>query len=155
MILSINHPRFQNKKLSVSTQSIFKRSCLLLDGIEQKSLSRFKKRYLVEDDDGLQIAIEVKTFVDPIPTVIIAGEKIRLAPPMTWYQYIFLLMPCLLVIFGGMIGGMIGGIGAVINGSIIRSQGNVIFRYGACIVVALLCYISYIIVGYILLRLFS
>lgn len=36
MELSIKHPRFQGKKLSVSTRTMFKSPSLLVDGIEQK-----------------------------------------------------------------------------------------------------------------------
>lgn len=146
MELSIKHPRFQGKKLSVSTRTVFKNPSLLVDGIEQKKMKGLKRRYLLEDDNGSQAIVEVKSVIDPIPTIVIDGENISLAPPMTWYEYVLSYLPLLLLI-GGMIGAVVGVVGATINASIIRGHGSTLARYGYALLVTLICYLVYIVMA--------
>ncbi|MBJ9340320.1 hypothetical protein I5500_08285 [Citrobacter freundii] len=146
MELSIKHPRFQGKKLSVSTRTMFKSPSLLVDGIEQKKMKGLKKRYLLEDDNGSQAIVEVKSVIDPIPTIVIDGEKIPLTPPMTWYEYVLSCLPLLLILIGGAIGGFIGFVGAVSNASIIRGQGTIVARYGYTLLVTLICYLVFFVI---------
>lgn len=147
MEISIKHPRFQAKKLSVSTRTVFKNPSLLVDGIEQKKMKGLKRRYLLEDDNGSQAIVEVKSVIDPIPTIVIDGEKISLAPPMVWYEYVLLCLPLLLILIGGAIGAFVGIVGATINASFIRGHGSTLARYGYALLVTLICYLVYIIMA--------
>ncbi|HAE4739297.1 TPA_asm: hypothetical protein GND48_004541 [Salmonella enterica subsp. houtenae serovar 41:z4,z23:-] len=146
MELFINHPRFKNKKLSVTTRSFTKNALIYLDGVQQKKIAGFKNRnkYSLHDDNDNPVAVEVKSIIDPIPTVILDGEKIQLAPAIVWYQYIFILLPLLLILFGGAIGGGIGFVGATINSGIIRSQVHPVLRYILTILVTFACYLTYL-----------
>lgn len=147
MELFINHPRFQNKKLSVTTRSLTKNSLLYLDGMQQKRIAGFKNRnkYALHDDNDNPVVVEVKpSIIDTIPTVILDGEKIQLVPAIVWYQYIFILLPVLLILFGGAIGGVFGFVGATINSGIIRSQVHPVLRYILTILVTFACYLTYL-----------
>ncbi|HHL4511165.1 TPA: hypothetical protein ACQ71X_004202 [Escherichia coli] len=147
MDISINHPRFQSKKLSVSTRTIFKNPSLMIDGIEQKKMKGLKRRYLLEDDNGSQTIVEIKSVIDPIPTIVIDGEKISLAPPMAWYEYVLSYLPLLLIIIGGAIGAFVGIVGATINTSIIRGQGSIVARYGGTLLVTFICYLIFFVIA--------
>ncbi|HGN9373026.1 TPA: hypothetical protein ACK11E_003065 [Citrobacter pasteurii] len=155
MEIAIKHPRFQGKKLSVSTRTIFKNPSLLIDGIEQKKMKGLKKRYLLEDDNGSPAIVEIKSVIDPIPTIVIDGEKIPLAPPMAWYEYVLLCLPFLLIFIGGAIGGFVGLVGAMINASIIRGQGSVIARYGYALLVTIICYLVFFVMASVIASMFS
>ncbi|WP_410750980.1 hypothetical protein [Citrobacter sp. U14242] len=155
MEIAIKHPRFQGKKLSVSTRTIFKNPSLLIDGIEQKKMKGLKKRYLLEDDNGSPAIVEIKSVIDPIPTIVIDGEKIPLAPPMTWYEYVLLCLPFLLIFIGGAIGGFVGLVGAMINASIIRGQGSVIARYGYALLVTIISYLVFFVIASVIASMFS
>ncbi|MDM2934973.1 hypothetical protein [Citrobacter sp. Cu233] len=155
MEIAIKHPRFQGKKLSVSTRTIFKNPSLLIDGIEQKKMKGLKKRYLLEDDNGSPAIVEIKSVIDPIPTIVIDGEKIPLAPPMAWYEYVLLCLPFLLIFIGGAIGGFVGLVGAMINASIIRGQGSVIARYGYALLVTIICYLVFFVIASVIASMFS
>lgn len=145
MELFINHPRFQNKKLSITTRSLTKNSLIYLDGVQQNKIPGVKSRnkYSLHDDNDNPVVVEVKSILDPIPTIILDGEKIQLAPVLVWYQYIFIFLPLLLILVGGAIGGVIGFIGAMINSSIIRSQVFPALRYILTILVTFACYLTY------------
>lgn len=105
MEFSVSHPRFQERTLSVRAGSGIKGPVLLLDGVTQKRTKKFKQQYLLEDDNGEAVTVKMKSFFDPISVIIIAGEKVRLARLLTWYEYIFLILPLSLVLFGGALGG--------------------------------------------------
>lgn len=154
MELSVKHPRFQGKKLSVRTRTMFKSPSLLIDGIEQKKLKGLKRRYQLEDDNGSQAIVEIKSLIDPIPTIIIDGEKIQLAPPMAWYEYVLSCLPILLIFFGGAVGAFVGIVGATINASIIRGKGSVVARYVYTLLVTLTCYLLFSVIAGMLLHLF-
>lgn len=155
MEISIKHPRFQGKKLSVSTRTIFKNPSLLIDGIEQKKMKGLKRRYLLEDDNGSPAIVEIKSVIDPIPTIVIDGERIPLAPPMTWYEYVLLCLPFLLIFIGGAIGGFVGIVGAMINASIIRGQGSIVARYGYTLLVTFICYLVFFVIASVIASMFS
>ncbi|WP_370608613.1 hypothetical protein NMD12_12505 [Citrobacter portucalensis] len=155
MEIAIKHPRFQGRKLSVSTRTIFKNPSLLIDGIEQKKMKGLKKRYLLEDDNGSPAIVEIKSVIDPIPTIVIDGEKIPLAPPMTWYEYVLLCLPFLLIFIGGAIGGFVGLVGAMINASIIRGQGSIVARYGYALLVTLISYLVFFVIASVIASMFS
>lgn len=118
----------------------------MIDGIEQKKMKGLKRRYLLEDDNGSQTIVEIKSVIDPIPTIVIDGEKISLAPPMAWYEYVLSYLPILLIIIGGVIGAFVGIVGATINTSIIRGQGSIVARYGGALLVTFICYLMFFVI---------
>lgn len=118
----------------------------MIDGIEQKKMKGLKRRYLLEDDNGSQAIVEIKSVIDPIPTIVIDGEKISLAPPMAWYEYVLSYLPILLIIIGGVIGAFVGIVGATINTSIIRGQGSIVARYGGALLVTFICYLMFFVI---------
>ncbi len=145
MELLVSHPLFQKKKLTVIKSSILKAPVLKLNGETQKVKS--KKTYIIEGDDGLPVMVKLSHFIDPIPTIKINEEKVRLAPQMTWYEWMFLSIPLLLILTGGMLGGILGGVGTIINAHIFRSQLSVVGRYGCSIFITSLCYIIFFIIS--------
>ncbi|EOC2780483.1 hypothetical protein O5903_00310 [Escherichia coli] len=100
----------------------------------------------MEDDNGSPAIVEIKSVIDPIPTIVIDGERISLASPMTWYEYVLLCLPFLLIFIGGAIGGFVGIVGAMINASIIRGQGSIVARYGGTLLVTFICYLVFFVI---------
>lgn len=147
----VSHPGFQQQILSVHTTSAFKHPILLLDGIKQNKSNR---QYLLKNDTGEDVIIQLKRFLDPVPAVTIDGLKVKIAPRLTWYEYFLIVFPFLLVISaigGGVIGGAIGGVGVILNGSIIRSPRPRFIRYGLTILTTLGCFFAYIAFHFLLL----
>ncbi len=128
MELLVNHSTFQRRKLKVRTAGFFKGHTLLLDDVEIKKVGG---KYLLENDAGSQVIAKLKTnFVDPIPYVELGGETVRLARPLTWYEYTWLALPVALMFVGGALGGAIGVLGAMFNARVIRSERSTAARYG-------------------------
>jgi hypothetical protein len=78
--------------------------------------------YLVPGDNGEELVVRLKPqFIDPIPALDVNGQLIRVAPAFTW-EWVFVVLPFLLVATGGCIGGLIGGVGAWGNATLLRSN---------------------------------
>jgi hypothetical protein len=61
-------------------------------------------------------------FLDPVPRLVIDGQKILLAKPLNFFQWVWSGIPILLMFIGGMIGGFIGATAFWINTRIFRSN---------------------------------
>ena len=121
MRLEVQHPKFRSQRLSVETASSpFGGPKLLLNDMVVK---REKRRYPVTDDSGAQILIQIKgNLIDPVPTLVIDEEKVKVAEPLQWYEYAWSGMPIILMFIGGALGGLVGGVASIANGRIFRSD---------------------------------
>lgn len=141
MDLAVVHPKFRNQKLEIRIAGIFSNRSVLLNGVPVK---RAKGAYVVRDDNGSDVAVRLKSnFVDPIPLVVIGTEKVRLVPPLAWYEYTWVGLPILLLFVGGALGGGIGGLATYGSGRIFRSSRSAWAKYaltGAISVCALLLF---------------
>jgi hypothetical protein len=68
--------------------------------------------------------------VDPIPTLSINDQLVKLAEPLQWYEYGWSGLPMLLVFAGGALGGLVGAYATVMNGRIFRSDRSLPAKYG-------------------------
>jgi hypothetical protein len=81
-----------------------------------------KGEYLLPGNDGAELVAKLRPqFIDPIPALEVNGQLIRFAPAFTW-EWIFVVLPFLLVVGGGCVGGLIGGVGAWANATLLRSE---------------------------------
>jgi hypothetical protein len=135
MRIEVRHPAYATQQLSVETASLLGGPKLLLNG---EIVKRQKGRYPVAADSGAEALIQMRyNLVDPIPTLKIDDEPVRLAEPLHWYEYAWGGLPILLVFTGGALGGLVGGIAAVLNGRIFRSDRGAVAMYGLTAVVTL------------------
>jgi hypothetical protein len=135
MRIEVRHPAFTTQHLAVETASLLGGPKLLLNG---EVVKRQKGRYAVAMDSGAETLVQMKyNLVDPVPTLKIDDESVRLADPLQWYEYAWGGMPILLVFVGGALGGLIGGIASVTNGRILRSGRGIAARYGLTAIVTL------------------
>ncbi len=127
MRIEVQHPAFASQHLSVETASLLGGPKLLLNG---EIVKRQKGRYAVAADSGAEALIQMRyNLVDPVPTLKIDDEPVRLAEPLHWYEYPWGGLPILLVFTGGALGGFVGGIATVTNGRILRSDRGAAARY--------------------------
>jgi hypothetical protein len=97
---------------------------------------REKRRYAVTDDSGAQILIQIKgSLIDPVPTLVIDDETVKLAEPLQWYEYAWSGMPILLMFVDGALGGLVGGVASIANGRIFRSGRRSIEQYAMAAVI--------------------
>jgi len=126
--IEVHHPAFQSQRLSVEPASGFAGPKILLNDVEVK---RQKGRYPVISDSGTEILVKMKyNLVDPIPTLMIDDQPVKLAEPLQWYEYGWSGLPLLLMFIGGALGGLVGGYATVVNGRIFRSDRGLTAKYG-------------------------
>jgi hypothetical protein len=136
MEIRITHPRLEKQRVVVKTAgflTITGKPKVFLNGdpVKGKTKWRGKFLYTVTDDTGAEVEISIRVvFFDPFPRVTVGEDRIQLAPPLVWLEYVWIALPLLLVVAGGAVGGLIGAIAAYINGRIFRlAQGN-FAKYG-------------------------
>jgi hypothetical protein len=126
--IEVHHPAFQSRRLSVEPASGFVGPKILLNGV---AVPRRKGRYPVMSDSGAEILVKMQyNLVDPIPTLIIDDQPVKLAEALQWYVYGWSGLPLLLMFIGGALGGLVGGYATVVNGRIFRSDRGLTAKYG-------------------------
>ncbi|MBC7750343.1 MAG: hypothetical protein H7Z73_01305 [Candidatus Saccharibacteria bacterium] len=99
-------------------------------------------------DDGTTKNIQLKfNFIDPIPKVKIDNEVIDVAPPLSWYEYVWIGLPIVLMFIGGALGGMVGALFTNANGRIFRSERSGISKYGLSAALTISAFMSFIILA--------
>ena len=83
----------------------------------------------------------------PIPKEIVRDEVIELAPPLAWYQYVWILLPVALLVVGGLLGGLAGGAAAFANMQIMRQPGPVWMKYAITGLVSLAALVAWLLVA--------
>ena len=127
MQFPISHSGFEGQNLAVETAGFFRGARVLHNG---NPVERRKGRYPVRSNSGQEVLIQLKSnLVDPIPKVIFGEETIVLARPLTWYEYVWIGLPVLLVISGGAVGAVIGVTTAYASARIFRSGRGAFAKY--------------------------
>ena len=118
---------------------------LLFDG---KPVKRDKpsKLFALTSNEGLIAKINLRpSFFDPLPKIWVDDEKLTLAPPLKWYQWVWMGIPLVaLTVLGGAIGAFIGLLALTINIKVFRSRLPVILRYMLTIFITLLAVALYL-----------
>ena len=127
MEIEIKQPRFEGRGLKLQTAGLFAGPRLWMDG----ALIKGKRgRYGVSDNMGAGVTIQLRpSFIDPIPSLDIAGERLNLVRPLEWYEYVWMGLPIVLATAGGALGGAIGLSAAYLSGRIFRSERSSPIKY--------------------------
>lgn len=127
MEIPITHAKLQGQRIALRTAGFFRGPQILLNGTPIK---RKRWKYLIRNSQGQEVTVQIKSnHIDPIPKLVIDGEKVQLARDLTWYEYLWMGVPIVLVVSGGALGAMIG-IGATYSSSrIFRSERGVLSKY--------------------------
>jgi hypothetical protein len=147
MEFPISHSGFEGQNLSVATAGFFRGARVLHNG---NPVERRKGRYAVRSDRGEEVFIQLKSnFIDPIPKVILGHETIFLARPLTWYEYLWLGLPILLVFAGGGLGALVGITATYASARIFRSDRGAFAKYGITAVISLVALIAFVVLAVI------
>lgn len=132
----VNLPELPGRRIEVEVAGVFSSPKLLVDG-QPANKGAKRGQFLVCGADGRDVTIGLKTSLDPIPKVLVAGRTIRLADPLTWYQWIWSAVPLVLVGLGGALGGALGGLTLACNVRILRSDINTAAKYALTLMLSL------------------
>lgn len=141
MDIQVPHESFTNRVLSIRTAGFWSGPKLLLDGVPQKGK---KNLYEVPDNDGMTRKVQLKlNFFDSIPKLEIDGDALELAEPLTWYQYVWMGLPILLIFTGGGLGAAFGLYATYSSSRVFRSERSIGSKYvlsGLISVGAVVCF---------------
>ena len=129
----------QKEKLNLKIKLIKTNHHQLIDSPSTLKFTDTKKldQYLLRRNDGTTLTARLQPAkLGSILEVVVGDQVISVMEPLTWYQWIWIGFPFLLVVGGGCIGGAIGGACAMINLRLFRSQANPFAQYAATGVVS-------------------
>ena len=119
--------------------SYFRGPQLYLDGVRLKPTKKERlkrlRTYTIKTDNGdeLEIQLKLRAF-DAVPAVFFNGNEIELVNKLTWYEYVLIIIPIILVFIGGIIGALIGGAAAYTNSILFRKINNKPLRYSSAVI---------------------
>ena len=125
----LNLPELPGRKIELELPGIFSGARILVDG-QPAAKGPKRRQFLIRGSDAGDSVITLKPSLDPIPKVLWAGRTINVVKPLTWYQWVWIGVPLLLVVRGGALGGALGGAAMILNARILRSEMGVMPRYG-------------------------
>jgi hypothetical protein len=141
--------------LEVEPAGWFRPARLFLDG-QPAPKGPKRNQYLISQDDGISKLLQLKqVFIDPVPQVLLDGELIQLAEPLSVFQWIWSAIPIVLIFLGGAIGGGIGGAAFWINTRIFRSEMSNTEQYILCGLVSGIAFFVYLIFSTVFVLLIS
>lgn len=118
---------------------------LLFDGKTIKK-DKSSKLFILTSNEGLITKINLRPgLLDPLPKVWVDDEKLTLAPPLKWYQWVWMGIPLVaLIVLGGAIGAFFGVLAMTINIKVFRSRLPMALRYVLTIIITLLAVALYL-----------
>ena len=132
----VSLPELPGRRIEVELAGIFSSPRILVDG-QPANKGAKRGEFLVRGADGRDVTVGLKTSLDPVPQVLCCGRTIRLADPLTWYQWLWSAIPLVLVFVGGALGGALGGVTLACNVRILRSDRTAVARYALAAVLSL------------------
>jgi hypothetical protein len=147
MEIPISRAGFEGQNLAVETAGFFRGARVLHNG---NPVEKRKGGYPVRSNRGEEVSIRLKSnFLDPIPKVIFGDETIVLARPLTWYEYLWIGLPVLLVFAGGALGALVGLTATYGSARIFRSDRGPFAKYGITAVISLLALVAFVVLAVI------
>lgn len=148
MTFKIDHPDFLKDPLTVLPAGWLSGAKLMHRG----ALVQGKRsKYAVIDDAGNRREVQIKSaVVDPVPILLVDGNAVRLARPLTWYEYGWMALPILMVFAGGALGALLGLGAAYSSARIFRSGRGTVMKYLLSGVISAGAVVAFLVVGVII-----
>lgn len=120
---------FESQNIVLQAAGLFSGTRLLVDG-EPAAAGPKRGQLLLKRTNGEDAVVKFKApFLDPIPNLIIDGEKVQVAQPLKWYQIALALLPFIFAVAGGVIGIVIGLPASMYNMRVFRSEKSTTSKY--------------------------
>lgn len=133
MILPVQAPGFEGQSIEVLPSNGLRGPRLLLSG-QPAPAGPKRNEFQLRRNDGQPATAKFRfsfptSLIDPIPTLEIDGQLVKLADPLPLPALILAGLPLLMVFAGGAVGGLVGAITVIANGRLLRSAQPTAVRY--------------------------
>lgn len=138
-------PGFEDHQIVLKSAS-FSRAKLFFDG-EVIKREKGVKTVPLTSMGGLIAKIEMRPSVlDPLPQMWVDGEKLIIAPPIKWYQWVWISVPLIaLIVLGTFVGAIFGIPAMLLNIQVFRSRLSVVLQYGVSLLLTLVAVVLYMV----------
>lgn len=152
MKIPVTHHKLQPGTVSLQSAGWIRGPQLL---VHDQPAQKQGKQYIVP---GRKRKVKIKLkgrFLDPVPNLIINNEKVEVVRSLTWYEYLWMALPILLVFQGGALGGIMGFMAAHTNARIFRSERGVASKFILSGFVSVAAVVIYFILAIIVVIIFE
>lgn len=147
MQFSIAQPGFEGQNIAVETAGFFRGARVMQNG---NPVARRKGRYALRSNAGEEVLVKLKSnFVDPVPKVMFGDTAIVLARPLTWYEYVWISLPILLMLTGGGLGALVGIPAIYTSARVFRGDRGSVAKYAITAGVSLVAVVVFVILAII------
>lgn len=121
---------FEGQSLAIQSPGLLAGPKLLIDG-QQAPRGQKRNQVVLRRSDGAEVVATWKPRILglDVPDIEVEGERIRVAEPLKWYQWMWAALPGLLVFVGGALGALFGALALFVNIKIFRSQWPGVLKY--------------------------
>ena len=144
MDVRVEHPRFVRRVLEVRMPN-FGRPQVWIDYLRVGDKPGILR---VQDDNGADAKIVLRRRINRFPALEIDGDRVNLGRGFAWYEWIWIALPLLLIIVGGVVGGIVGLLTTVYNTHVFRTQKTVGAAFGFSAMTTLIGVAVWFVVGH-------
>jgi hypothetical protein len=145
MDIRVSHPQFAKQELVVRTGGLLRSAKLLLTGTVLKPV---KGVYKIKNDAGNEVDMKLGiSWIDAVPPLTIDGVKFRLARPFSWYEWVWIGLPAVLIPIGGFLGALIGIYACYSSSRVVRGSGSAVMRYGISGLISIFAGVSFLVMS--------
>jgi hypothetical protein len=132
MQYSLNLAGFEGQQFVLETRGLWRRARLLQNGLPVPPGPRRGTFELLGNDGRVVLArFKPRGFgFDPVPGVEVGGTVVAPVAALTWYQWLWLGLPLLLILEGGGLGALVGALAVGLSVRVFRSNRRMAARYG-------------------------
>ena len=120
---------FEGRTIEVQPPGLLSGAQLLLDG-EPAPRGANRGEMLLRRNDGKDVVVKFKGFFLDVPNLVVDGEVIQVVQPLKWYQWVWICLPLLIMIRGGIISPFIAFMAIALNLSLFRKGESSLVKFG-------------------------
>lgn len=110
----------------------------------RRSLFSYTRFYKIKDENGRDIDVTIKSkILDPTPVIKIEGRSYPITYDLRWYEFIWLGLPLLLFLLGGLLGIIIGAVTIFINSRYFQSRRRPLEKYSLTGLIMIVGFLGY------------
>jgi len=134
---------FEGHTLAMEMDGVFSAPRLLQDDRPSPD-GPVRGSFTLTRADGTAVTAVIRRhMLDPVPQVVVEGRLIRIAPAFRWFEWVWILMPVLLILLDPILGALLAAVGISLNAKLMRMERPLWQRAGLALLVFGLGLVAY------------